>query len=72
MQFLNNLGFNFIDDFVIIPSFRNDIVCQNDLAEEIARCLGYDNISTKEIEILKDKEILRNSVENNIKESIDY
>jgi len=36
-----------IDDFTTtykIPSFRSDIVHENDIAEEVARVIGYDNI----------------------------
>jgi len=31
---------------VIIPSFRQDLICDADLAEEVARFYGYDNIPT--------------------------
>ena len=31
---------------VIVPSFRQDILCTSDLAEEVARFYGYDNIPT--------------------------
>ncbi|MDD4370638.1 MAG: phenylalanine--tRNA ligase subunit beta [Anaerostipes sp.] len=32
------------DNQVIIPSFRQDLLCMADLAEEVARFYGYDNI----------------------------
>ncbi|BCJ93446.1 phenylalanine--tRNA ligase beta subunit [Anaerocolumna cellulosilytica] len=31
---------------VIVPSFRQDVLCQADLDEEVARFFGYDNIPT--------------------------
>jgi len=31
---------------IIAPTFRKDILCMNDLAEEVARFFGYDNIPT--------------------------
>jgi len=31
---------------VIIPTFRQDLLCMNDLAEEVARFYGYDKIPT--------------------------
>jgi len=35
-----------------VPSFRNDINSQNDLAEEVARIIGYDNIKTNKLNIV--------------------
>jgi len=34
-----------------LPSFRSDIIHENDIAEEVARVIGYDNISHHEIRI---------------------
>ena len=47
---LQKLGFH-VDKNITVPSYRNDIVHQNDLAEEVARVIGYDNIPVKEIDI---------------------
>ncbi len=45
---LSKLGCRVEDGYVIIPSFRNDLNIKNDIAEEIARFYGYNNIpSTK-------------------------
>lgn len=44
MRILENIGFGFEGDKVIIPSFRKDIEHKADLAEEIARFYGYENI----------------------------
>ncbi len=45
VNYLVKLGFE-IEDKIKIPSFRHDITSQNDLAEEIARIIGYDNIKS--------------------------
>ena len=45
------LGFKFQNNKIVIPSHRNDIEHINDLAEEIARVFGYDNVPIKEIKI---------------------
>lgn len=52
-NYLTKLGFDISEDQILIPSFRNDINNQNDLAEEIARIIGYDNISSEELTIPK-------------------
>ena len=41
---LLKLGFSIQDNTVIVPSYRNDIKNLNDIAEEIARIIGYNNI----------------------------
>ena len=33
-----------IDNTIIAPSYRNDVKNLNDIAEEIARVIGYNNI----------------------------
>jgi len=43
-EYLLKLGFNIIGNTIIVPSYRNDIKNLNDIAEEIARVIGYDNI----------------------------
>ena len=43
---LGKLEFTFDGDKVIAPSFRSDITCMNDLAEEIIRIYGYNEIPT--------------------------
>lgn len=46
-QYLLNLGFHIKDNLITVPTFRHDINSQNDLAEEIARLIGYNNIPTQ-------------------------
>lgn len=41
---LKALNFKIDSDKVIVPSYRNDVTNNNDLAEEVARIIGYNNI----------------------------
>jgi phenylalanyl-tRNA synthetase beta chain len=50
-SYLSKLGFELKNDYILIPSYRNDISTKNDIAEEIARVIGFDNIDSKPIEI---------------------
>jgi len=63
---LIKLGFK-VDKFIKVPSYRSDIFNQNDLAEEFARVIGYDNILTKTISLpnIIDKKV--DPIEENIK-----
>ena len=51
-NYLSRLGFTFSNKEILVPSYRSDIITQNDLAEEIARSIGYDNIPVKNFNIL--------------------
>ena len=55
---LEDLGF-VVEERFKIPTWRSDIESINDLAEEVARVLGYDNISNSKIEISNN--IIKNS-----------
>ncbi|MDC3113764.1 phenylalanine--tRNA ligase subunit beta [Gammaproteobacteria bacterium] len=66
---LNDLGFVITNEIIKTPSYRHDIFSQNDLAEEIARVIGYDNIDKKNINISNtetDKEF--NKIENKLRD----
>ena len=63
---LIKLGFK-IDKTIIVPPHRSDIQHQNDLAEELARVIGYNNIPLKAINITKDSIANEVSKENIIK-----
>ena len=54
-EYLNHLkGLSFeIADEIKVPSFRHDIETNNDLAEEIARVIGYNNIRSAPINLSK-------------------
>lgn len=43
-KYLESLDFTVGDGFVTAPSFRIDIECKADIAEEVARLYGYNNI----------------------------
>ena len=47
---LIKLGFS-VNSRITVPSYRHDISHQNDLAEELARVIGYDNIPVKSINL---------------------
>ena len=51
-KILNNLGFE-IDEEIKIPSWRHDIESTNDLAEEVARVIGYNNIPKKNLKAIR-------------------
>lgn len=44
IDYLDRLDFRIEDGKVIAPSFRIDIECEADIAEEVARIYGYNNI----------------------------
>ena len=50
ISYLSKLGFD-IKDKIKVPSFRNDISSQNDLAEEIARIIGFDKIKSTPLKL---------------------
>jgi phenylalanyl-tRNA synthetase beta subunit len=64
---LKKLGFEIKKDFIQVPSFRSDVKTQNDLAEEVARVIGYDNIKILDINIPKDKKIIHKNVESKLR-----
>ncbi len=53
IQILNNLFFEVTENKVKVPSFRNDISNENDISEEIARVIGYNNIPSQKINLPK-------------------
>ena len=63
---LKKLGF-LVDKKVTVPSYRNDINNQNDLSEEIARVIGFNNIPTNEFTIKSSKSVSSDSNEQKIK-----
>ncbi len=67
LSYLLKLGFSINDRLIKIPSYRSDLKTQNDLAEEVARVIGYDNIARSEITIPKSKKQNNNNIENKLK-----
>tara|TARA_B100001093_G_C26826365_1_gene1014211 strand:- start:28 stop:1926 length:1899 start_codon:yes stop_codon:yes gene_type:complete len=52
LGYLKDLGFDILND-IKVPSHRHDIKTNNDLAEEIARVVGYNNIKSAPINLKK-------------------
>ena len=50
-EYLGKLSLEIADESIQIPSFRNDLETENDIAEEIARVVGYDNIIPSQLKI---------------------
>ena len=48
---ITKIGFKIEKNEIIVPLFRHDITNQNDLAEEMARIIGYDNIQAADFMI---------------------
>lgn len=63
LNHLKSLGFKINSNKIKVPSYRNDIKTQNDLAEEIARVVGYNNIKSTPISLNK---ITNNEEDNQI------
>tara|TARA_B100000575_G_C23063158_1_gene612094 strand:- start:161 stop:1216 length:1056 start_codon:yes stop_codon:yes gene_type:complete len=80
LNHLSNLGFQIENNTIEIPSYRHDIVNDNDLSEEIARILGYNNIKSKPLNLppntdKKSKKIMQIEnflVKNGFTEVINY
>ena len=66
-DYLLKLGFCISNNKILVPSYRSDINTQNDLAEEIARSIGYNKIPTNEIKILNSLHIKSEKIDYKIK-----
>lgn len=49
IQILESLDFEVKEGLVYVPSYRDDVRCMNDVAEEIVRIYGYNEIESGEI-----------------------
>ncbi len=66
INILNRLGFSSKKN-ITVPSYRFDIKHQNDIAEEIARAIGYDQIKAIKYEPFKNN-IAKKNIENRLKQ----
>jgi phenylalanyl-tRNA synthetase beta chain len=46
---LEKLFFSFDGDELVVPSFRDDVRCMNDIAEEVVRMYGYNKVEASKI-----------------------
>lgn len=68
VEYLKNFGFEIQDDLILVPSYRNDVRTINDISEEIARAIGYDNIQPKVSNINIERSININKEEKHLRE----
>ena len=67
INYLSKLGFVVEEGLIKVPSFRSDIKTQNDLAEEAARAIGYDNIAISKISIPNNERTNHKAIENKLR-----
>lgn len=67
LNYLNKLSFSNKNRSIIVPSFRSDVKTCNDLAEEVARVIGYDNIEVSSIEIPNKHKLPQKSIEDKLR-----
>ena len=67
LNYLLKLGFYIDKGSIKVPSFRSDIRTQNDLAEEVARVIGYDNIEKLNINVPKNGKLNNKDIENTLR-----
>jgi len=61
------LGFTISNNHINVPSYRHDIAHQNDMAEEMARIIGYDNINSTVFKIHKTQAPEESEYENSLR-----
>ncbi len=49
VEILESLDFKVDGDVITVPSYRDDVRCMNDIAEEVVRIYGYNQIETSSI-----------------------
>jgi phenylalanyl-tRNA synthetase beta chain len=67
LNYLLKLGFTLDGNLILVPSYRSDIETQNDLAEEVARVIGYNNILKSELKIPRGEVLNKYDIENKLR-----
>ena len=67
LDLLKSIGFE-ISNKILVPPFRHDVKSQNDLAEEVARLFGYNNIPSKPINISQERNLIENNKVNYVRD----
>jgi len=80
LDYLKNLHFS-VGNIITVPPYRHDIKSQNDLAEEIARVIGYNNLPVEPINLKKSRRSIKQDsvaiiesflIQNGFSEVINY
>lgn len=67
LGYLSKLGFSYKNGSITVPSFRSDVKNNNDLAEEVARVIGYNNINSCNLQIPKNEITNHIGIENKLR-----
>ena len=67
IAYLSKLGFDIEGNYIRVPSYRSDVKTNNDLAEEVARAIGYDNIKNSVIKLPNAKKKKYKHIENKLR-----
>ncbi len=67
LTYLQKLSFSINKSMIEVPPYRNDVESINDIAEEVARAIGYNNINKQTIDISFKNELKINHEEKKIK-----
>lgn len=49
VRILESLDFTFDGDMISVPTYRDDVRCMNDIAEEVVRIYGYNKIASSNV-----------------------
>ena len=66
------MGFDIKRKIIYVPSYRNDISSQNDLSEEVARVIGYDNILIHKLTYPREDASNKIVIENKLRFLLDH